>query len=68
MAIKDCTVVLPDIKAFPWTESKEEGEVVPTPTLPFWSTLNRLPSVPTKRVEVAMREFTVEVPEVRELP
>ncbi len=42
---------------------------MPIPTFPFCPTYKLDPVVPpTKRVEVAMREPTVEVPEVRALP
>ena len=49
-------------------ERREPGLVVPIPTLPFWRTLNNEPSFPTNRVLVAIREPTVEVPDMRELP
>ena len=49
-------------------ESKLLGLVVPIPTLPFCITLKRLPLAPTNKVEVAMREPAVVVPEKRVLP
>ena len=65
----DPWVEVPDIKAFPCTESREEGEVVPMPTLPFCKTTNDDPVVPpTNKVEVAIRDPTVEVPDIKVLP
>ena len=49
-------------------ESKEPGEVVPIPRKPDSVRTNLCPDEPTYKVEVAMREPAVEVPETRELP
>lgn len=49
-------------------ERREPGDVVPMPTNPLSPRNRRLPLIPTSKVEVAIREFDVVVPDTREFP